>query len=152
MNFSDEQIEEAIKAFYSPGVTNQHPDCIRIAIEWLSAQHYIEGRGRKRFALKHLIENWAGRYVSWCDVHVAAKLLGLEGEYPHYGLSARLILPKLDRLDNIGEAFKHRYKCNLGDYKITELGTTIKRELKRFGDPRDVKKITFLDEFNPYKP
>ena len=143
MEFTDKQIEEAIKAFYTPGVTNQHPDCIRIAIEWFRAQHFIKGRGKK-CGLKHHIENWAGRYVSWCDVDVAANLLGLEGEYPCYGLSAILILPKLDRLDNIGEAFKHSYKCKLKDYKKTESGIKVDEEINNHNDLKNVYYSMFM--------
>lgn len=56
---------------------------------------------------KHFIEAWAGRYVSQSDVSVAAVLLGLQGSYPRFNISSRLIRPSLARLEGIGEAGAH---------------------------------------------
>jgi|SRR6266404_2796895 len=55
-------------------VLHQHDDCIRIAYEWLDAQVQTKGVIRRARPLKHIIENWAGRYVSQSDVEVAANL------------------------------------------------------------------------------
>lgn len=87
---------------------HEHPDCIRIAFEWLSAQTLIEKPNGKKRALKHLIENWGGRYVSTSDVEVAATMLpGLYGEYPCYNISSRLVEPSQSRLEGVGEAHTH---------------------------------------------
>lgn len=108
---SDEEIDEAKKQIrYSlpDGGHHQHNDCIRIAYEWLDAQKKIKTTSRKGYALKHLIEKWGGRYVSTSDVEVAAFLHpDIEGEYPHFNISARLTMPSDQRLKNISEAFKH---------------------------------------------
>jgi len=87
---------------------HEHNDCIRIAYEWLDAQKKTKGR-----ALKHLIENWGGRYVSTSDVCVAAQLHPeIRGEYPRFNLSARLTEPSSTRLNNIPEAMTHHYHDN----------------------------------------
>jgi hypothetical protein len=84
---------------------HEHDDCIRIAYEWLDAQVKLKRPRMKARALKHIIENWAGRYVSQSDVEVAAYLHpDIIGEYPYYNLSARFIEPRRSRLDGIEEA------------------------------------------------
>lgn len=86
-------------------VFHEHDDCIRIAYEWLDAQKKIKGPTPKTRAIKHIIEQWAGRYVSQSDVEVAAHMHpDITGTYPHFNISARLVEPKLSRLDDIGEA------------------------------------------------
>lgn len=90
---------------------HQHDDCIRIAYEWLDAQPKTKGVVQRARPLKHLIENWAGRYVSMSDVEVAAELHpDIIGEYPRFNISARLIYPSDGRLSGIDEAKKHGYK------------------------------------------
>jgi hypothetical protein len=89
---------------------HEHHDCIRIAYEWLDAQRKISGACSKTFPLKHLIEKWAGRYVSQSDVEVAATMHPeIRGTYPHFNISARLTEPSKRRLDGVSEAFKHTY-------------------------------------------
>ena len=92
-----EQIEEAKKrtAYAHPGeVHHQHDDCIRIAYEWLDAQTKTKGTTRTARALKHLIEDWGGRYVSQSDVEVAAALHpAIKGRYPYYNISKKSIRP-----------------------------------------------------------
>lgn len=111
---TDSQIEEGKKrAKYSleSGGHHEHNDCIRIAYEWLDAQTKIKGISRKPVTLKHLIENWAGRYVSTSDVDVAATLHPeIKGAYPFFNISSRLTRPSKKRLEGIGEAFTHHYK------------------------------------------
>lgn len=92
-------------------ISHQHDDCILIALEWLGAQKLTKGISKSTRPLKHMIEAWAGRYVSTNDVEVAATILGLRGSYPHFNISARLVEPSVDRLANIGEAFKHPNYC-----------------------------------------
>lgn len=95
---------------YSEDRLHEHPDCIRIAYEWLDAQKKTKGKTTKVNPLKHLIERWGGRYVSTSDVEVAAMMHpDVKGEYPHFNISARLTEPSKKRLSGIGEAFKHDY-------------------------------------------
>ena len=103
-HLTDSQIEQAI-AKYSPKGLHQHPDCVRIAAEWLSAQKMI--RSPRCNCYKHIIESWGGRYVSKDDVTVAAKLMGVYGTYPYLNISLMLIRPDHSRLANIENAFKH---------------------------------------------
>lgn len=86
----------------------EHNDCIRMAYEWLDAQKKIGSYTKKTRALKHIIERWAGRYVSQSDVEVAAFMHPeINGGYPHFNISAHLVNPNIARLKKIGEAFKH---------------------------------------------
>lgn len=91
------------------GPHHEHDDCIRLAYEWLDAQTKLEHPNRRRtWALKHIIERWAGRYVSTTDVDVAAELHpDIIGTYPHFNISSKLIFPNERRLLDIGEAGKH---------------------------------------------
>jgi hypothetical protein len=100
-------IEKAQKScsYSLPESYHQHPDCVRIAYEWLDAQTPIRSKSNSPHDLKHLIERWAGRYVSVSDVEVAAVLLNLKGAYPNYNFSAKLVEPNVKRLEAIKEAF-----------------------------------------------
>ncbi len=115
---TDSEIDEAkTRTSYSlsEGGHHEHNDCIRIAYEWLDAQSKTKNIVRKSRAWKHLIENWAGRYVSRSDVDVAAELHpDIFGSYPFFNISSRLIRPSTSRLDGIGEAFTHDYKERRG--------------------------------------
>ena len=92
---------------------HEHQDCIAIAIEWLSAQKRTKRPGKRTAPpLKHIIESWAGRYVSQSDVEVAATVLNIPGRYPHYAISQKMIKPSLSRLDGIGEAMTQLNYCN----------------------------------------
>ena len=105
------------------GPHHEHNDCIRIAYEWLDAQVKTKGFSKKQHALKHIIEQWAGRYVSQTDVDVAAELHPeIRGEYPYFNISSRLTRPSKSRLDGIGEAFTQGYteRVGLADYKRDE--------------------------------
>lgn len=109
-------------------VLHEHNDCIRIAYQWLDAQY--EADGVLTFAypdprpIKHLIEQWGGRYVSQSDVEVAAHLHpNKSGLYPEFNLKKHLIEPTLDRLKGIEEAFTHESKRalhNPANYKRPE--------------------------------
>jgi hypothetical protein len=109
---SDSEIEQGkCETKYSSKETNhEHLDCIRIAYQWLDAQRKTKGKTTRTMPLKHIIEKWGGRYVSRSDVEVAATLHPeIEGEYPHFNISARLTEPSKERLAGISEAFKHDY-------------------------------------------
>jgi len=99
------QIEKAKKEVMALDPHYEHDDCIRIAYEWLDAQKKTKNPRYVPHYLKHLIEEWAGRYVSRSDVEIAAHLHPLiRGKYPYYNISSRLTEPSTDRLKNIGEA------------------------------------------------
>ena len=122
---SDEAIERAKEtADYDVEMANfEHNDCIRIAYAWLDAQTKTKGASKKACALKHLIETWAGRYVSRADVIVAAHMHpDVKGEYPYFNISARLTEPAKSRLEGIGEAFTQRQHRDFdsSDYKNHE--------------------------------
>lgn len=118
MNITNEQIEAAkANTNYTTGKPHhEHPDCIRIAVEWLEAQKRLKNPsfGRGGHPLKHIIESWAGRYVSRDDVEVAANILGLQGAYPYFNISSRLTRPNLTRIQGIDQAMTH--KIYLGKY------------------------------------
>lgn len=112
MNITNEQIEAAkANTNYTTGKPHhEHPDCIRIAVEWLAAQRQIKRPTRRAFLcfpLKHIIESWGGRYVSRDDVEVAALLLGLQGQYPRFNISSRLTRPSSKRIQGVGQAMTH---------------------------------------------
>ncbi len=102
---------------------HEHNDCIRIAYEWLDAQVKTKERSNKKHDLKHIIEQWGGRYVSQADVDVAAELHPeIRGKYPYFNISSRLTRPSKSRLEGIGEAFTQGYseRGGLADYKRDE--------------------------------
>lgn len=108
MILSDDVIEAAKQRKGGSAHHHEHNDCIRIAFEWLDAQKKTKGLNQKGYALKHMIEGWAGRYVSQDDVEVAAILHPeIKGKYPSFNISARLVEPSQKRLQGIGEAHKH---------------------------------------------
>lgn len=109
---SDTDIERAKSQtrYTLKDVHHDHPDCIRIAFEWLDAQVKTKNCTRKALPLKHLIEKWAGRYVSTSDVEVAAQLHPqIKGAYPYFNIGVRLTEPSRVRLVNLPEAFTHGY-------------------------------------------
>lgn len=86
-------------------VLHEHNDCIRLAYEWLDAQKTIQSGAKTFRPLKHIIEKWAGRYVSQSDVEVAAILHPrIMGKYPNFNMSSKIVLPNDRRLGGIGEA------------------------------------------------
>ncbi|MBT2242648.1 hypothetical protein JQK15_03780 [Sphingobium sp. BHU LFT2] len=121
---TDAEIDAAKKRTnYTDKPFHEHPDCIRLAFEWLDAQRTVKGAGQKHLALKHVIEKWAGRYVSETDVNVAAELHPrITGKYPNFNLSARLTRPHDRRLKGIGEALTQGYRDRIQEslYKIVE--------------------------------
>ncbi len=89
-------------------IRHEHDDCIRIAYEWLDAQDKARRKLRHPFPIKHIIERWAGRYVSQSDVEVAAAMHpGIWGTYPYFNITSKLVEPSVIRLDGVEEAFKH---------------------------------------------
>lgn len=95
-------------------IFHEHDDCIRMAYEWFDAQNVRATPSGKSRPLKHIIEEWAGRYVSQSDVEVAATMHPrIRGKYPDFNLSARLVLPSDKRLEGIGEALTQGYRDRL---------------------------------------
>jgi len=122
---NDKQIEQGkAEAKLGDDPHHEHPDCIRIAFEWLDAQARTSSSNKRTTRpLKHLIENWANRYVSQSDVEVAAYLHpDIIGTYPHFNISSRLIRPNGRRLKGIQEAGRHSYTDSYpaGTYKTDE--------------------------------
>lgn len=110
---SAEQIADAKQRLSLRNAVHQHDDCIRMAYEWLDAQKKTKNARKSFRPLKHLIEKWAGRYVSQSDVEVAAELHPeIHGEYPCFNISSLLTEPSLKRLEGIGEAMKHSYRSD----------------------------------------
>jgi hypothetical protein len=73
----------------------------------LDAQRKLKRKSSRGYALKHLIEDWGGRYVSQSDVSVAAELHpDVHGKYPLFNISSKLTGPSKSRLKNIAEAGK----------------------------------------------
>lgn len=110
---SDLEIERAKRkaSYYAEDPHHEHPDCIRMAYEWLDAQKKTQGITTRRYPIKHLIEKWAGRYVSQSDVEVAACMHpDIRGSYPYFNISARLTEPSTSRLEGLSEVFKHNYR------------------------------------------
>lgn len=106
---SDADIQAAIdRAPYSADRLHEHPDCVRLAYEWLDAQTKTKAPNRRFRPLKHIIEHWAGRYVSASDVEVAAAMHpDIIGRYPYYNISQRMVQPNPRRFAGIGQAMAH---------------------------------------------
>lgn len=114
---TDAEIDAAkARTKYTDKPHHEHNDCIRLAYEWLDAQNTIAAAPRKYLPLKHVIEKWAGRYISETDVNVAATLHPrVTGSYPNFNLSARLIRPHDRRLAGIGEALSQGYRDRIDE-------------------------------------
>ena len=105
---SSAQIDAARTALNLPA---DQDDPVLIAFQWFDAQLVRENRNRQQQATKHLIENWAGCYVSADDVKVAAHLHPLiMGDYPSFNLSSRRVWPHTRRLVDIASAGSMDYK------------------------------------------
>jgi len=73
---------------------HEHNDSgILLAEYWLSHQNQLMHPNKRNPIDKHIIESWAGVYVSSDDVAVAAILLDLKGTYPVFNISSKLIWP-----------------------------------------------------------
>ena len=76
---------------------------VRAAYEWLDAQAKIGGPATRHRALKHIIEKWAGHYVSEHDVVVAALLHpDIKGTYSRFHIRLKMTRPSQRRLENRG--------------------------------------------------
>ncbi|WP_215757259.1 hypothetical protein, partial [Gluconobacter sp. P5H9_a] len=111
---TDKEINDAKIGFkyqHPSDILHEHEDCIRMAYEWLDAQTTIKTKPKHSRALKHIIEKWAGRYISQSDVEIAAYLHPkITGKYPNFNLSAKFTRPLDSRLNGIGQAFTQDYR------------------------------------------
>ena len=140
-DFTDEQIAAAMaderRVHFESAARNEHPDCVRIAAEWLDAQTRLaRGHIGKPEPIKHIIEAWGGRYVNTLDVMTAARLLGIKGKYPYIGISGKFVFPSPDRLEGIGQALTQANYCGgyFDRYKRTETGAPVKEEVQAYAD------------------
>lgn len=108
---TDVEIEDGKKRTrYSLPAHHEHADCIRFVYEWLDAQSTVRGKAKGQIAIKLLVEQWAGRYVSTSDVEVAAEMHPrILGSYPNFNLSSKLVSPSKDRISMLGQAFTQEY-------------------------------------------
>jgi hypothetical protein len=120
---TDKKTDGAKAQLRSVDAHHEHNDCIRIAYEWLDAQVKTKAPRNLSYPLKHLIEKWAGRYVSTSDVEVAAILHPqVHGRYPSFNISSRLTEPSVDRLKGIAQANTQgqRERHDPKSYKLQE--------------------------------
>ena len=102
-------------------IHHEHDDSILIAYQWLDAQWKTIHPTRLWLPLKHVVENWGGRYVSQWDVEVAALMHpDIIGVYPYFNLARRLTLPSASRLEGIATARTQRYKVDERAYSRKE--------------------------------
>jgi hypothetical protein len=115
MMITDEKIKEA-KATTSYSLEPHHmkDDCIRAAYHWLDAQPKLRGLTTKPLTIKHIIERWAGFYVSLTDVEVAAHMHpDIYGYYPFYNIHCNFVHPLDCRLVGL---VHHRYNLPTRKY------------------------------------
>lgn len=119
---TDEEVEEAIaKHSRREGASHQHPDCVRVAFAFLDAQKKTKRPCRCGAPLKHLIEGWAGRYVSTSDVDIAAILHPeIHGDYPNFNISQKIIYPCHQRLNGLVTPFTESYSPQMSFYVRSE--------------------------------
>jgi hypothetical protein len=112
---TDAEIDAAkARTVYSARGHHEHNDCIRMAYEWFDAQNTVKVAKKRYQPLKHVMEKWAGRYVSQSDAEVAAILHPrITGKYPNFNLSTQLVLPNDRRLVGIGEALSQSQRESL---------------------------------------
>lgn len=129
---TDYEVASAIAQNSSPNDVHQHPDCVRAAFAFLDAQTKTKNPRNGVAPLKHLIEDWCGRYVSAADVRIAAKLHpDVYGEYADYNISTLLVFPCYQRLNGLVEPFTGG--CGPSDFSAY---TTI--ECPEQGVPREL--------------
>lgn len=115
--YTDEQLHAAYLAQIKPGHRVGKFDLpttamrIRIAAEFLNAQKRRKKPSFRFLPMKHIIEAWAGHFISQGDVEVAAKLVGLCGTYPLFNLSLKLVVPNPDLLAEIPCAYRQPNYC-----------------------------------------
>ena len=83
-------------------------DQVRLAFQWLDAQKKLKRPNKRPWLEKHVLERWAGRYISWCSVEVAGRLHPeITGNYPCFNIGNRFIYPNKRRQIDIAEAGIH---------------------------------------------
>jgi hypothetical protein len=125
----DIALGKASTAYSHKDVYHESDDSIRIAYEWLDAQKRTRSATRKFRPLKHIIENWGGRYVSQSDVEVAAHMHPeIFGSYPYFNFSSKLTLPSESRLDGVEQSKTQSYTTRNSDitYSLAEPATHLR--------------------------
>ena len=97
---TDEQVRAALVGVRPAGPNPNRS--VRICMEWLAAQTPKVSAASQELPLKHVIEKWAGSYVSTTHVKVAAELLHIPGDYPLYHLQSNWVWPDIARLAPYG--------------------------------------------------
>lgn len=120
--------EENLKLIYynwrrASRVVMESFDCIRIAYEFIDAQR-ASGKKRKFSSIKNHVEKWAGRYISAADFDIAIQFHPeFHGENGFYNIELPLVMPDLNRLREIREAFSHKYEFDpslLNQFELME--------------------------------
>jgi hypothetical protein len=118
---SAERIAEAKSGLHLIKPFHEHDDSIHIAYQWFDGQPKLKNLPRNWGPIKHVIEQWGGRYVSQDDVEVAAFLHPeIFGKYPRYNIQNRLTLPAKNRLLGISSAGTQRYRLDPRVYTYFE--------------------------------
>ena len=81
-----------------------------IAFQWLDAQIKTKHLRSYVIDIKHLVEDWAGFYISKSDVLAAAryhKYIFCDGRL--INISLKLVKPRVTRLNSISEKSTHFY-------------------------------------------
>ncbi len=108
---------------YKPKYEPLRHQCIIFAYQWLAAQKRVKNPSKFFYLpLKHVIEAWAGHYVSEYDVVAAAQLLGLKGEYPNYNISKKLTSPDHKRVEQYAQFMTMKNYCDNYQIKNKEVG------------------------------
>jgi hypothetical protein len=119
---TDKQIVDTIAQYsHRKGALHKNPECVKIAFAFLDAQVKTKKPCSEGKPLKHIIEGWAGTYVSMSDVEMAAILHPeIQGEYPYFNISNRLVFPCYERLKGLTTPFKEKYKPQKLTFSIFE--------------------------------
>jgi len=112
LDITQEEIEQAIIQYFGYAKLNDSPffaDEVMMALQWISVQKRTKNK-HTYFAnapLSNLIQDWASSRVHREAVSIAAKLLGLKGEYPNFNLGRGFVLPYRYRLLGLKKVMEH---------------------------------------------
>lgn len=133
----DPSIQAKIQAVYGgtdedEPVSNHEEDAVLVAFEWLDAQvNTNKPKFARSLGCKGRIENWAGLYVGFSHVVIAAELHpNIYGRYPNFNSTSSRSLPKPirpndDRLIGIPRARSQGYRdhdTKYAEFESRDLG------------------------------
>lgn len=96
-------------------------DQVRVAYAWLDAQKKTKNPRALYIPLKHIIEQWAKRYVAATSVQVAADLHpDVTGVYPNFSISSRLTYPNIARIGSLSGRDPNYTSRYMSEYKVVE--------------------------------